>query len=778
MLEYLLRARGVHVDALHVQCMESKDRPAQGRSALHYAALNNHIACVGVLVRYGANYSMKDAFGETPIAIAFRKGYREIATLLEHIDHIATARRERAAAPSKHVVSFDVSRSISSSSNTHEHRVTAAASETSTTLSTLAALAAGGCTAVTSDTLGTTRRKVMEWEQRCVSDRGEERGAGDESISGMHTGVRRSFTQVLMDQLLMTTTALQKTIVPVVGGDETEKERKETSEDGAEDIEVALKAETEADGVQKYTAVSFSDRGTETHSSDDGDDVHNSCGPEVAPLFLYFASALSMHPNDGAGDTSRDHLQHQIAASIGDMPMLSDNEIADYSIGDEKRRECASDCARHRQCAMERHNDENGGGKVKTLIAGGYDGYGSRGTSLLRGSTAFRIVGLLCEIVGAAYIVWRPLRSLSPPLNPKSAAPVPEISQSPYVLIYAAIFYLSELVLFLPSILFVFVELWRPMTRTPVRISEVADACAEADATILRERCYKHERGRITARVCTSKYDNGDEATDAFTPTHADDHYPTVDVVITCYNEPVDIVEGTLCAALSLQYPISKMSVYLLDDGGRAEIEAMVDRVRRQARALHLCSSLRYVSRVKDAAVPHHAKAGNINNCLLCEGMRGDFLVVYDSDMVAKPDFLEMTLGHFYEKEEGVACLERATKKAFAPGSAKRNRVCDLESGQADGGCNLNLGSSLPLSSATASPEKALPMHKENIRSRQCRHYRLKSRTAFVQVPQDFYNVPWNDPLGHAARFFYGPMMQGRDGMNATPCGTENEKDR
>ena len=117
-----------------------KDRPAQGRSALHYAALNNHIACVGVLVRYGANYSMKDAFGETPIAIAFRKGYREIATLLEHIDHIATARRERAAAPSKHVVSFDVSRSISSSSNTHEHRVTAAASETSTTLSTQPAL--------------------------------------------------------------------------------------------------------------------------------------------------------------------------------------------------------------------------------------------------------------------------------------------------------------------------------------------------------------------------------------------------------------------------------------------------------------------------------------------------------------------------------------------------------------------------------------------------------------------------------------------------------------
>jgi cellulose synthase (UDP-forming) len=35
---------------------------------------------------------------------------------------------------------------------------------------------------------------------------------------------------------------------------------------------------------------------------------------------------------------------------------------------------------------------------------------------------------------------------------------------------------------------------------------------------------------------------------------------------------------------------------------------------------------------------------------------------------------------------------------------------------------------------------------------------------------QDFWNVAADDPLVHFARFFYGPMLQGRDGMGAAPC--------
>ncbi|MGB3206365.1 MAG: glycosyltransferase family 2 protein, partial [Crinalium sp.] len=42
------------------------------------------------------------------------------------------------------------------------------------------------------------------------------------------------------------------------------------------------------------------------------------------------------------------------------------------------------------------------------------------------------------------------------------------------------------------------------------------------------------------------------------------------------------------------------------------------------------------------------------------------------------------------------------------------------------------------------------------------------NKIAFVQTPQDFYNLPAGDPFGHSANLFYGPIQQGKDGMNST----------
>jgi cellulose synthase (UDP-forming) len=41
------------------------------------------------------------------------------------------------------------------------------------------------------------------------------------------------------------------------------------------------------------------------------------------------------------------------------------------------------------------------------------------------------------------------------------------------------------------------------------------------------------------------------------------------------------------------------------------------------------------------------------------------------------------------------------------------------------------------------------------------------NRIAFVQTPQDFYNLPEGDPYGHSAHLFYGPIQQGKDGLNS-----------
>jgi cellulose synthase (UDP-forming) len=62
-------------------------------------------------------------------------------------------------------------------------------------------------------------------------------------------------------------------------------------------------------------------------------------------------------------------------------------------------------------------------------------------------------------------------------------------------------------------------------------------------------------------------------------PTIPTDTLPTVDALITCYNEPVDLVEATVKAALAMDYPPAKLRVYVLDDGASTEMEAMADRL-------------------------------------------------------------------------------------------------------------------------------------------------------------------------------------------------------
>ncbi|MEL7006764.1 MAG: cellulose synthase, partial [Bacteroidota bacterium] len=49
-------------------------------------------------------------------------------------------------------------------------------------------------------------------------------------------------------------------------------------------------------------------------------------------------------------------------------------------------------------------------------------------------------------------------------------------------------------------------------------------------------------------------------------PSLSEPDYPTVDVFITCYNEPVEIVEATAGAALQMDHPGCRLEVYSLDN--------------------------------------------------------------------------------------------------------------------------------------------------------------------------------------------------------------------
>jgi cellulose synthase (UDP-forming) len=115
---------------------------------------------------------------------------------------------------------------------------------------------------------------------------------------------------------------------------------------------------------------------------------------------------------------------------------------------------------------------------------------------------------------------------------------------------------------------------------------------------------------------------------------------PLVDVFICTYNEEEAILERTIVGALSMEY--ARYRVWVLDDGRRAWLEAMCQRLGSG-----------YLTRPDNA----HAKAGNINNGLrhvasLAEPP--DFISILDADFVPMPQFLRRALSLFREGDVGI----------------------------------------------------------------------------------------------------------------------------
>ncbi len=104
--------------------------------------------------------------------------------------------------------------------------------------------------------------------------------------------------------------------------------------------------------------------------------------------------------------------------------------------------------------------------------------------------------------------------------------------------------------------------------------------------------------------------------------------WPSVDIFIPSYNEPLDVVEPCLLAALDIDWPEDKLHVYMLDDGSRPEFESF-------------CKSIGvgYIKRTEH----NHAKAGNINHALTLTN--GELIAIFDCDHVPTRAFLQMTVG-------------------------------------------------------------------------------------------------------------------------------------
>ncbi|WP_239377245.1 glycosyltransferase [Frankia sp. Cj5] len=110
-----------------------------------------------------------------------------------------------------------------------------------------------------------------------------------------------------------------------------------------------------------------------------------------------------------------------------------------------------------------------------------------------------------------------------------------------------------------------------------------------------------------------------------------------VDVLVPVYNEPVDVVEPTLAAAVRMRG--AQVHVCLLDDGDNPRMAALASRY-----------GVTYITR------PDHrgAKAGNLNHAL--GRTSAPIVVIFDCDHVPHPEFLEATLG--YLDDPGVGFVQ------------------------------------------------------------------------------------------------------------------------
>ncbi|MFV0576415.1 MAG: UDP-forming cellulose synthase catalytic subunit [Vibrio sp.] len=130
--------------------------------------------------------------------------------------------------------------------------------------------------------------------------------------------------------------------------------------------------------------------------------------------------------------------------------------------------------------------------------------------------------------------------------------------------------------------------------------------------------------------------------------------WPTIDMMIPTYNEDLDVVSGTVYAALGVDWPKDKLNIYILDDGKRDSFKKFAEEV-----------GVGYIRRPTN----EHAKAGNINYAL--KQTSGEYVSIFDCDHVPTRAFFQMTMGWFL-KDPKLALIQ-TPHHFFSPDPFERN---------------------------------------------------------------------------------------------------------
>lgn len=136
---------------------------------------------------------------------------------------------------------------------------------------------------------------------------------------------------------------------------------------------------------------------------------------------------------------------------------------------------------------------------------------------------------------------------------------------------------------------------------------------------------------------------------------------PTIDCIVTAFNEPLSVIEKTLKAVLALEYP---HTTYVFDDGPSEPL-----------RALSAKLGVRYFTRIPLEGRKHN-KSGNLNRGL--EQCTGEFFAVFDADHVPKPEFITTLLPYMVNPKVALVQSPQSyanTDRFIAAGAAQAQEV-------------------------------------------------------------------------------------------------------
>jgi cellulose synthase (UDP-forming) len=279
---------------------------------------------------------------------------------------------------------------------------------------------------------------------------------------------------------------------------------------------------------------------------------------------------------------------------------------------------------------------------------------------------------------------------------------------------------------------------------------------------------------------------------DRMTPPLPREQWPTIDVFVTCYNEPPEIIEQTAKSALALDYPPTKLRVYVLDDGNSPDVRAMTEKLciedlqspllqqeadRIDAERSHLVDRFWQLKNLEpdiqaaEKFLAAETESSDRTEVNFLQTLR-QFLLWLNSQnqsvierLNAEQRSLEEAI---YQKELELVDLARfryiaRPKPPGKPHHAKAGNINHaIFSGETAGEFILTMDADHILEPQFL--KRVLPyFYNYNIFTGKYD----SNRIAFVQTPQAFYNLPKGDPFGHRANLFYGPILQGKDGMNA-----------